>query len=173
MARDPKSRKRYRRSTRRPAAWREATPAEAPPEPEATVPTSLRLRRSLRTAIETLAEQSRRSLSDMAQELLTEAIRMRECPGIYFATEPSGRTAKIAGTGLGVWEVLSHYVKDQDLDRLRAGFHWLSPAQINAALLYYKRYPADILREVQRNDELTPEMLEARYPGLVRVVTVP
>jgi hypothetical protein len=30
---------------------------------------------------------------------------MRQCPGIYFADEPSGRTAKIGRTGLGVWEV--------------------------------------------------------------------
>jgi hypothetical protein len=40
----------------------------------------------------------RRSVSDVAQELLDEALRMRQCPGIYFADEPSGRTAKIGGT---------------------------------------------------------------------------
>jgi hypothetical protein len=40
---------------------------------------------------------------------------MRECPGTYFASEPAGRTAKIAGTGLAVWEVLRDYVQDQDI----------------------------------------------------------
>lgn len=31
---------------------------------------------------------------------------MRACPGIYFADEPTGREAKVGGTGLGVWEVI-------------------------------------------------------------------
>jgi hypothetical protein len=34
---------------------------------------------------------------------------MQACPGIYFADEPAGRVAKMAGTGLGVWEVIRIY----------------------------------------------------------------
>ena len=64
--------------------------------------TTLRLRRSLRDGLVAAAERSRRSLADVAQELLEEGLRMRLCPGIYFADEPSGRTAKVAGTGLGL-----------------------------------------------------------------------
>lgn len=93
---------------------------------------------------------------------------MRECPGIYFATEPSGRTAKISGTGLGVWEVLRDFVGDEDLDRVRRAFRQLSSAQITAALIYYKRYPDEIRREVEANAALTAEVIEQRYPGLVR-----
>jgi uncharacterized protein (DUF433 family) len=37
---------------------------------------------------------------------MEEALRLRMCPGIYFEDEPSGREAKLAGTGLGVWEVI-------------------------------------------------------------------
>src|SRR5881628_737488 len=55
-------------------------------------------------------ERPTRSVSDVAQQLLEEAMRARECPGIYFAEEPAGRTAKIMGTGLGVWEVIRDYV---------------------------------------------------------------
>lgn len=95
---------------------------------------------------------------------------MRDCPGIYFATEPSGRTAKISGTGLGVWEVLRDFVGDEDLDRVRRAFPQLSSSQITAALIYYKRYSDEIRREVEANAALTAEVLEQRYPGLVRVV---
>ncbi len=96
---------------------------------------------------------------------------MRECPGIYFATEPSGRTAKISGTGLGVWEVLRDFVQDEDIERVRRGFTQLSSAQINAALIYYKRYSGEVRRQVEANAALTADVLEQRYPGLVRVVT--
>ena len=95
---------------------------------------------------------------------------MRECPGIYFATEPFGRTAKIAGTGLGVWEVLRDFVQAEDLERVRRTFPQLSSAQVSAALIYYKRYPDDVRRQVDVNASLTADVLEQRYPGLVRVV---
>lgn len=97
---------------------------------------------------------------------------MRECPGIYFATEPSGRTAKVGGTGLGVWEVLRDYVNDQDAEQLRRAFHWLSQAQITGALVYFARYGDEVRGEVAENANLTPEELEHRYPGLVRPVRI-
>lgn len=67
-----------------------------------TVSTTMRLKASVRQGLEALAGRSRRSVSEVAQQLLEEGVRMQECPGIYFATEPSGRTAKVMGTGLGV-----------------------------------------------------------------------
>src|SRR6185503_15362277 len=73
---------------------------------EARVSTTMRLRQTLRRELEAVAARRHRSVADIAQELLEEALRMRQCPGIYFADEPSGRTAKIGGTGLAVWEVL-------------------------------------------------------------------
>src|SRR2546422_11697436 len=75
---------------------------------EPRVLTTMRLRRSLRKDLETTAARTRRSVADVAQELLDEALRMRQCPGIYFAEEPSGRTAKIGGTGLAVWRSEEH-----------------------------------------------------------------
>lgn len=139
---------------------------------EPTLSTTMRLRQSVRESLEALAGRTRRSVSDLAEELIEEGIRMRECPGIYFATEPSGRTAKIGGTGLGVWEVLLDFVKDENAERLRAAFHWLSQAQLTAALMYYARYPEETRQQVAANDALTPEEIEKRYPGLVRVVEV-
>ncbi len=93
---------------------------------------------------------------------------MRQCPGIYFAEEPGGRTAKIGGTGLGVWEVLRDFGKDQGTDRLRKAFPQLSQAQITAALMYYARYRDEVQAQIDANAALTPEAIEKQYPGLVR-----
>lgn len=155
----------------RKGASRRAPRSPRPARTEATVSTTMRLRRTVRTGLEQTAARARRSVSEVAQELIEEGLRMRECPGIYFATEPSGRTAKIAGTGLGVWEVVRDYVHDENLERVRRAFPQLSSVQINAALIYYKRYPDEVRRQVDANAELTAEVLELRYPGLVRVVT--
>ena len=37
-------------------------------------------------------------------------------------------------------------------------------------MIYFKRYPDEIRREVESNAALTAEVLEQRYPGLVRIV---
>jgi uncharacterized protein (DUF433 family) len=139
---------------------------------ETTVSTTMRLRSSVRKSLEVWAERMHRAVSEIAQELIEEGIRMRTCPGIYFAPEASGRTAKIAGTGLAVWEVLRDFVRDQDGERLRRAFPQLSHAQITGALMYYSRYPEEVMREIEANAAVTAEALERRYPGLVRVVSV-
>jgi len=95
---------------------------------------------------------------------------MRRCPGVYFASEPGGRTAKVAGTGLAVWEVLRDFVEDQDVERVREAFPQLSRSQLTAALTYARRYPEEIRSEVEANAALTPDELRQRYPGLIRVV---
>jgi uncharacterized protein (DUF433 family) len=145
------------------------SPKEAKPRgQEPRVLTTMRLRRSLRRDLETTAERTRRSVADVAQELLDEALRMRQCPGIYFADEPSGRTAKIGGTGLGVWEVLRDFTRDQDHGRIRKAFPQLSQAQVTAALMYYSRYRDEIQTKIDANAALTRERIERQYPGLVR-----
>ena len=121
----------------------------------ATTTTTLRLRPVIHTQIQRLAKQQRRSFSEMAQELMDEALRTRDCPGVYFANEPAGREAKIMGTGLAVWELIQHY---QDLDRnarrLLALFPALSGAQIRACLLYYAKFPTEIDAIITENRQL-------------------
>ena len=137
---------------------------------EARVSTTMRLRQTLRRELEAAAAQRHRSVAEIAQELLEEALRMRQCPGIYFADEASGRTAKIGGTGLAVWEVLRDLSREADPTGIRDVFPQLSQAQVTAALMYERRYPEEIRREIARNSALTPEAIEQRYPGLVRFV---
>ena len=93
---------------------------------------------------------------------------MLHCPGIYFADGPSGRTAKIGGTSLGVWEVVRDFSRDQDSGRIRKAFPQLSQAQVTAALMYYTRYRDEVQAKIDANAAMTPEAIERRYPGLVR-----
>src|SRR4026207_848084 len=125
--------KRPPQAVREPLQARQRRPRRSP---EATVSPTMRLRQSVREHLEAWAARGRRSVSEVAQELIEEGIRMRECPGICFPSEPAGRTAKIAGTGLAVWEVLRDHVQDQDLERVRRAFGQLSQAQITAAVTY-------------------------------------
>ena len=135
----------------------------------ATSPKSLRLRPGLRAEIERIAKRTRRSFSEVAQDLLDEALRMRACPGIYFADEPAGRVAKVAGTGLGVWEIIQEYrVMEENEQELMETLPQITPANLKAALMYYKRYRQEIDSEIAENAALTPEAIEAKYPGLLR-----
>ena len=93
---------------------------------------------------------------------------MRECAGIYFADEPAGREAKVAGSGLGVWEVLRDYLAaGRDERALRKALPQLSAAQVKACLLYYRRYPLEIDAEIQENAAVTPRVIQAMFRGLV------
>ena len=133
-----------------------------------TVQKSLRLPKEIAKAIEELAEVSAQDFSAAAIELLTEAIKMRRCPGIVFADGPTGRRARIAGTGLDVWEVIATYQSvDREVGRLRDAYHWLSDPQLRAALGYYAAYPDEIDRRIALNERWTEERLLAQHPSLV------
>src|SRR2546428_185935 len=110
----------------------------------------------------------RRSFAEVTQDLIEEALRMRQCPGIYFADEILGREAKIGGTGLGVWEVTQGYqaVKGNE-KKLHKALPHVGPAGLKSALLYYRQYPGEIDEAIAEN-ALTFEALEVKYPGLAR-----
>lgn len=115
----------------------------------ATPTKTIRLRPKLRAEIEGIARRTRRSFSEVAQALLEEAVRTRECPGIYFRDEPAGRVAKVAGTGLGVWEVIRDYKAAKGNEKkLRKWLPHLSTAQLQAATFYYTRFPQEIDAEI-------------------------
>ncbi len=131
----------------------------------ATVQKSLRIPGEVVKAIEQLAEASRQDFSATAVELLAEAVKMRRCPGIMFADSPSGRHARVAGTGLDVWEIIAMYNSlERDPARLREAYHWLSDAQLRAALGYYAAYPEEVDRRIALDERWTKERLWAEYP---------
>jgi uncharacterized protein (DUF433 family) len=119
-------------------------------------PSSIRFRPWIREQVQRIARRSRRPFSEVVQDLLEEALRMRQCPGIYFADEPAGREAKVAGTGLSVWEVIRDYlVEGRDETKLREALPHLTPAQIKGALLYYRGWPKEIDELIADNAEAT------------------
>jgi uncharacterized protein (DUF433 family) len=120
------------------------------------------------TAIEEAAEAAGRDFSAVANEFLAESVKMRRCPGIVFADGPTGRRARLAGTGLDVWEVIATYQSlDRDRGRLQAAYHWLTEPQLRAALGYYAAYLDEIEQQIARNAGWTPERVAQRYPTLV------
>ncbi len=133
-----------------------------------TTQKSLRIPDDVVKDISELAEATGREFSSAAVELLTEATKMRRCPGIMFADGPTGRRARLAGSGLDVWEVIRTYQSlGREPSRLRHAYSWLSEAQIRAALGYYAAYPDEIDRRIAQDTRWTPERLRAEHPALI------
>ena len=130
-----------------------------------TQPVSLRLPEDVRAEIEATARRSGRDFSSVAEEMLAQAIKMRRIPGIVFADSPSGRGARVAGTGLEVFEIVRAFRDmDEDWQRLRQAFHWLSEQQLRAALAYADAYPEEIEKRLHGEEQWTPDILWATYP---------
>jgi len=131
----------------------------------AGVQKSFRLPVETTKEIEQMAKETGQDFSNVTKDLLQEAIKMRRCPGIIFAEGTNGRRARIAGTGIEVWEVIAAYrsVKE-DFKRLKKAYHWLSGEQLKAALGYYAIYPKEIDRLIEQNEEWNDERLRERYP---------
>jgi len=84
-----------------------------------------------------------------------------------FAEGVSGRRARIAGTGIEVWEVIANYKSvEKDLNRLITIYHWLTEIQLRAALAYYSAYPDEIEDLMAKNEIWTRENVQKRYPLL-------
>lgn len=128
-------------------------------------PVSLRLPPETRAAIDVLVRRTGRDFSSVANEMLAEAVKMRRIPGIVFADGPNGRVARLGGTGLDVWEVISQYrALGEGWDRLRQSFHWLSEVQLRAALAYAEAYPDEIEAALEDEASWTPERVWSTFP---------
>ena len=126
---------------------------------------SLRLPPETLREIEQMVKETGRDFSGITLDLLSEAIKTRRCPGIVLAEGVSGRRAKVAGTGIEVWEILANYQSlNQDFNRLKKAFHWLTPDQLRAALGYYAAYPEEIDELIDRNRDWTSQTLKQRHP---------
>ena len=134
----------------------------------ATVQKSLRMPEPLVQAITDAADAAGRDFTTVANELLSEAVAMRRCPGIAFMDGATGRRAIVAGTGLDVWEVVYVYEHvNRNFPELQHAFSHLSEPQLRAALSYAVLYPEDIRRRIAANDAWTPERLARDLPVFV------
>lgn len=131
----------------------------------ATRPMSIRIPEETRQTIEETCRRTGRDFSSVANEMLTEAVKMRRIPGIVFADGPSGRVARVAGTGIEVFEVIMSYRgMESDWERLKAAYHWLDERQLRAALAYAEAYPEEIEEMIQADERWTPEAVWTKYP---------
>jgi len=131
----------------------------------AGVQKSLRLPVETTKEIEQMAQETGQDFSNVTKDLLQEAIKMRRCPGILFAEGTGGRRARVAGTGIEVWEVIATYKSvKEDFKRLQKAYHWLSAEQLKAALGYYRIYPQEIDRLMEQNERWNDAKVRDRYP---------
>jgi len=132
-----------------------------------TVQKSLRLPKETALEIEKISQESGLDFSTVTKDLLAESIKMRRCPGIVFADGVLGRRAKVAGTGIDVWEIIAAYHSvDQNFKRLEKTYHWLVQQQLRAAIAYYQIYPEEIDDLIERNNTWTRTAVFDRYPFL-------
>jgi len=133
---------------------------------------SIRLPEEAVHDIENLAKSIGKDFSGLARDLLVEAVKMRKCPGIIFTDGPAGRRARIAGTGIDVWELVAGFkgVKE-DYEQLKTAYHWLSDAQIRSALSYFALYPEEIEEIIDQNERITESQVLKRFPFLAKLGT--
>jgi len=126
---------------------------------------SVRITESTARDIERLRRGRRATFSSLASELIAEAARMRRCPGVVFGDGPTGRRARIEGTGIEVWEVIASYLAlGKDEKRLAKAYPWLSERQRLAALGYYRTYPREIEDLIEANRESGEQRIREELP---------
>jgi len=128
---------------------------------------SLRIPEGTLAEIEKIAKEVGSDFSTVTKDLLVEAIKMRRCPGVVFAEGVNGRRARVAGTGLEVWEIIATFKSvAQDFVRLKSAYHWLNDQQLRAALGFYTAYKEEIDEQIKRNNSWTRDELSSRHPYL-------
>ena len=130
---------------------------------------SLRLPEAAVKDIESLAENTGKDFSGLVRDLLVEAIKMRRCPGIVFADNSLGRRARVAGSGIDVWEVIATFRGlKEDYEKLKKAYHWFNNQQIRSALSYYALYPEEIDEIINRNERMTQDEIVKKFPFLAK-----
>lgn len=123
---------------------------------------SIRIDEKTLAEVNSLLRASKETFSSLTSELIAEAVKMRKCPGIIFVDGPAGRRARIEGTGIDVWELISAYEElHQDFAALKEAFHWLADRQLLAAIGYAKTCPDEIQRLIEMNREWSKEKAQA------------
>lgn len=101
----------------------------------------------------------------LAQRYVEEGLRMDEHPLIRFAEGPAGRRARLTGTGSDVWEVIAA-VNDNGGDVAEAAEYLrMALGLVQAAVVYYGAFPAEIDELIERNEREVAEAQRAWLMG--------
>jgi uncharacterized protein (DUF433 family) len=126
---------------------------------------TLHLPDELCATIEEVARRTGRAFGSVASELLTEAVKARRVAGITFTDGTQGRVARVAGSGLEVWEIVERYrAVGEDWELLKQEFDWLTEPQLRAALAHAAAYPEEIEARLAQEAHWTPERIKAASP---------
>jgi len=122
--------------------------------------------------IERLGNRARRAHlppRTLAQRYVEEGLRMDEHPLVRFADGPTGRRARLAGTGKDVWEVIAT-VRDNNADLAAAARYLEMPlGLVQAAVTYYGAYTEEIDQWIELNKQETDEAHAAWMAGQAAV----
>ena len=133
----------------------------------AVIQKSLRIPAEILKGIEQIAEDAQKYFSSVANELLEQAVKVHRCPGIIFTEGVRGRRARVAGTGIEVWEIIATYHGvGNDPGRRRRAYHWMTDQHLKSTLGYYRAYPDEIDRLIAGNASWTTERIHKRHPFL-------
>lgn len=119
-----------------------------------SAPVTVRLRPPLLTLVADRAARSRRSRSEIIEELVDLGLRTLRHPGITFVEGPSGLRAHVPGTGLDVWEIVRVHRAHRKSERaVLRHLPTLTRRQFRVALAYAREFPQEIeawLRDLDR-----------------------
>ena len=94
-----------------------------------------------------------------------DTIKAHRIPGIVYSKGVNGKRARIAGSGIEVWEVIAVYKNsDKSIKRLQQAYHWLTEKRIKAALSYYSFYREEIDALIAENEQWSLESVKQKYP---------
>lgn len=129
-------------------------------------PLSLRLPE---TTVARLGEHANRrhvAPRTLAQRYVEEGLRMDDHPLVRFVDGPSGRRARLVGTGLDVWEVIS-VIRDNHGDLpAAADYLEISSGLVQAAVAYYGAYTAEVDDSIEFNRRTSHQAHSAWLEGL-------
>jgi len=106
-----------------------------------------------------------RDWSKSAISLMEEAVRASRVPGVVFVQRRDGRRPAIAFSGLEVWEIIATWKEaDESWPELVEAYPELSENQLRTAVAYYRAYPEEIDRRLEREEYWTPERVAEELP---------
>src|SRR5579871_5977644 len=133
-------------------------------------PVTVRLAEPIADELRFIARREHRSVSEIGARFIEEGLRQNRFPHIEFRSFNGERHACIQGA-LQVWQLIM-VAKDYGMDVQQVASHLcLRPEEVQAALNYYKAYPAEIDEALEEND-IGEERLRQMFPNL-RVFTFP
>jgi uncharacterized protein (DUF433 family) len=132
------------------------------------VPQPMSLRLPETTVVRLGEHANRRHVAPrtLAQRYVEEGLRMDDHPLVRFFDGPSGRRARLVGTGLDVWEVIAA-VRDNQADiHAAADYLEISTGLVQAAVTYYGAYTAEIDEAIEFNRRESHQAHTAWIDGL-------